>query len=364
MRLIPIHRCMPGMRLGKKIYNEEGLVLLREQVELTEQLIRRLQAMGVSFVYVADPRTDDLIVPDLIRDDTRRAVMSELRTNFKRMMEDTGRRRGMTQLFIGKQFKSVLSTLIDDLSSHEDAMIMLTNMSVTDLYLYEHSLNVCIYSVMLGIACGYSEDDLTTIGLGALLHDVGKTKIPLDILLKPNKLTEAEFEVMKTHTEHGFRLLKDEPNIPLLSAHCAFQHHERLDGTGYPRGLKGEEIHEFARWIGLVDTYDAMTSHRVYRKAMLPHQAMEQLYAGAGSLYDLKMLETFRNKIALYPLGVSVTLSSGHKGIVVDVNTSHPQRPVIRILQDSEGNDLKDLYEVDLSKQLNLVVTQVNDLSV
>ncbi|ANE48460.1 histidine kinase [Paenibacillus swuensis] len=361
MRLIPIHRCEPGMKLGRKIYNEEGLVLLSEQVELTGGLIRRLEQMGIAYIYIADARTEDVTIPDLISDDTRRRVMFEIRSNFKRIMDEAGRKRNVVQPTMGKDFRNVMQVLIDDLGSHKDAMIMLTNMSITDLYLYEHSLNVCIYSTMLGMADGYNREELMTLGLGALLHDVGKTKIPVEILHKPHALSESEFETMKKHAELGFRILKDEPNIPLLSAHCAFQHHERMNGTGYPRGIGGEDIHDYAKWIGLVDSYDAMISHRVYRKAMLPHQAMEMLYTGSGTLYEQSKLEAFRDKVALYPVGVSVMLHSGEKGVVVDINSSFPQRPIIRVLQDAEGQDLKQMYEIDLSKNLNVMIAQVND---
>lgn len=363
MRFMPIHMCEPGMRLGKKIYNEDGLVLLGQNVELTDSLIKRLEKMGVAFVYIHDPRTEDMVVPDIISEETRRVVLTEIRSNFRKIMDDVGHKRSKSpHPFLGKQFRSALTMLIDDLSSHKDAMMMLTNMSVKDLYLYEHSLNVCIYSSMLGMAAGYSREELMTLGLGALLHDIGKTKIPSEILLKPDPLTQEEYEIMKTHAELGYKLLKDEANIPLISAHCAYQHHERLNGTGYPRGIEGKEIHEFARWIGLVDSYDAMTSHRVYRRAMLPHQAIEVLYTCSGTLYETAQVELFRDKVAIYPLGISVTLHTGEKGVVVDINSAFPQRPIVRILEDEAGQDLTQYYEIDMSKNLNVMITNVNEM--
>lgn len=120
---------------------------------------------------------------------------------------------------------------------------------------------------------------------------------------------------MQAHTEIGFQILKEEPNIPLLAAHCALQHHERIDGSGYPRGLTGPQIHEYAKWLGVADSYDAMTSNRVYKKAMLPHQAVEALYVGSGTLYEQKHLELFRDRVAIYPLGLTVKLSTGRAGL-------------------------------------------------
>jgi HD-GYP domain-containing protein (c-di-GMP phosphodiesterase class II) len=142
------------------------------------------------------------------------------------------------------------------------------------------------------------------------------------------------------------------------------QHHERLDGSGYPRGIRGEEIHDFAKWIGLVDSYDAMTTNRVYRAAMLPHQAMEVLYTGADSLYEKSKVEHFRDRVAIYPLGATVTLNTGETGVVVDVNSQFAQRPIVRILEDQEGQTLKEPYEIDLSTHLSVIVTGIGNVQV
>ncbi|GGD74313.1 HD-GYP domain-containing protein [Paenibacillus nasutitermitis] len=361
MRLLPIHMCREGMKLAKKIYSEEGLVLLAEQVELTSKLIARLSECGVSFVYIQDPRTADLVVPDLISEETRQHALQEIRTNFRGMMDKPNRKSGATYPYIAKPFREVMNMVIDDLTSQKDAMLMLMNMGIVDDYLFQHSLNVCVYSTLLGIASGYTREQLMTLGLGAMLHDIGKTQISSSLLKKTGSLTRDEYEEMKRHAERGFYLLKDEPNIPLLAAHCAYQHHERLDGSGYPRGIKGDEIHEYAKWIGLVDSYDAMTSTRIYRNPMLPHQAVEALYTGTGTLYEQRMLQTFRDKVAIYPLGVTVKLQTGESGVVVDIKASCPHRPVVRVLQDVAGMDLKKPYEVDLSTQLTMMISSVNE---
>jgi putative nucleotidyltransferase with HDIG domain len=359
MRLLSITKCLPGMRLGKNIFNEDGRVLLGVHMELTESLIRRLQDCGVDFVCVEDERTDDIIIPNMITDRTRSKALSQIRSTFKMVMEDAGRRRASGSL--AKEFKEVLNMVLDDLSDQQDAMVMLLDMNVYDHYLYQHSLNVCIYACSLGMHIGYSRNDLYVLGLGALLHDIGKTKIPLDILNKKEKLTPDEYSIMQLHAELGYKVLKEEANIPLVSAHCALQHHERMDGSGYPRGIEGSEIHEFAQWIGLVDSYDAMTSHRVYRRAILPHQAIESLYAGAGTLYSVDKIAVFRDKIAMYPLGVTVSLNTGESGVVVDINSSCPHRPIIRILEDHLGQTVKVPYEIDMSKQLSVMIADFSE---
>jgi HD-GYP domain-containing protein (c-di-GMP phosphodiesterase class II) len=253
-----------------------------------------------------------------------------------------------------------MKMIIDDLNGHDGAVIMLMNMNVLNTYVYQHSLNVSIYTTMLGMAFGYNRDELMTLGLGSLLHDIGKTKINWELLRKPRLFTQEEFMEVQRHAEYGFKMLKDEPNIPLIAAHCAFQHHERINGSGYPRGIKGADIHDFAKWIAIADSYDAMTTHRAHRDAMLPHQAMESLFAGTGTLYDQKKIAFFRDHVAIYPIGITVTLSTGESGVVTDINPAAPQRPVVRVLHDPQGQRLTQPYEVDLMKQLTVMIKQVN----
>lgn len=361
MRLLPISKCAPGMKLAKKIFSEDGIVLLGDGMELTSRLIDRLQQCGIQYVYIEDSRTEDVKVPNLISEDTFRTALKEIRTNFREMMDRPKMKKGVAYPYIAQPFKNMMNMIIDDLSSHKDAMIMLMNMGSVDHYLFQHSLNVCVYTTLLGMSSGYSREETMTLGMGALLHDIGKTQISENLLKKPGSLSRDEFEIMKRHAVIGYRMLKDQPNLPLLVAHCAYQHHERLDGSGYPRGIKGNEIHEYAKWIGLVDSYDAMTTNRVYHKPILPHDAVERLYAGSEILYEQRMLQQFRDKVAIYPIGITVKLSSGESGVVVDLNYSYPHRPIIRILSNEAGEELKCPYEVDLSKQLSLMITGVND---
>lgn len=360
MRLVSVKNCEPGKRLAKSIFNENGVVLLTVNAELTQQILNRLEAQGIEYIYVQDPLTDDIVIEDPISDETHSQAIQAIRRSFLQLMNDnlTGKQVRHNH-FIGKEFRDIMELILDDMSGNTNAMMMLSKISVTDFYLYQHSLNVCIYSTMLGMASGMTRDELIVLGMGAMLHDIGKTKIPLDILQKPGQLTAEEIEVMKEHTTIGFQMLKDEPNIPLIVAHCALQHHERLDGSGYPRQLKGEEIHDYARWIALVDAYDAMTSNRVYKDALLPHQAVELLYTKADILFDRHKIEQFRNRFALYPLGVTVQLQTGEIGVVVDINSSSPQRPIVRIINEANGEPVTQPYEIDMSKQLNVMIAKV-----
>jgi HD-GYP domain-containing protein (c-di-GMP phosphodiesterase class II) len=347
------------MQLAKSIYSDEGLVLLAEGVELTEPLLNRLKELGMRFLYIRDPLTEGIDVREPISQETRRRAMHTLKRTFRDYIDRPARHAIGVYPYVGREMREVMRLIIDDLSSNRDAMMMLMDMQAVDHYLYSHSLNVCIYTTMLGLAHGYQGEDLLTLGLGALLHDIGKTQIDMQVLLKPGKLDERELAEMRRHAEIGYLLLKDEPNIPLIAAHCAYQHHERINGSGYPRGLQGDEIHEFAKWIAIVDSYDAMTSYRVYRNTMLPHQAVEALYAGSGTLYDTEMLKVFRDNVAIYPVGIGVRLSTGQEAVVVDLNATSVHRPIVRVLTDEEGHELTQPYDLDLSKQLSIVIREV-----
>ncbi|OAB43228.1 HD-GYP domain-containing protein [Paenibacillus glacialis] len=363
MRLVPVQMLKEGMKLGKKIYSADGVTLLAEGVELTNNLIRRLKGISIDYVYIQDLLTEDIVIPEVLHEETRRKALYTIQSSFKKISESTATGNSIGGYrHLGKDFSNVMQSILDDLNSQEVTMIMLMDMNLTDHYLYRHSLNVCIYTLILGAASGLSYEQLKVLGIGSLLHDIGKTQIPIKILMKPERLDEKEFEQIKSHTELGFKILKDEPGIPLLAAHCALQHHERLNGTGYPRGLKGSEIHEFAQWLGMADSYDAMTSHRVYKQAMLPHQAMDLLYGGSGILFDQMKLQVFRDKVAIYPPGMSVKLSSGETGVVSRIHPSIPQRPVVRILTNEYGEALKAPYDMDLTLSLSIVITQVEGL--
>ncbi|WP_054957022.1 HD-GYP domain-containing protein [Paenibacillus dakarensis] len=357
MRLIHLSLLQPGMVLGKNIYNNEGNILLAEGVKLTDYLIRRLGALDFSYIYIKDSKTEDIAIPELISEQTKLEAIRSIRTEYKNLEKQSNLKGSF--LHLGKTFSGMMENIMDEISAVNESMVLLTDMNTNDYNLYQHSLNVCLYSLVLGISYGYSRDEVKTLGIGALLHDIGKTRLTPELIQKPGRLTDEEFKEVQTHTLIGYKILKDEPNIPLLSAHCALQHHERLDGSGYPRGLKGPETHEYAKWIAIADSYDAMTTRRIYKPAMLPHQAVEVLYAGSGTLYEQRFLAVFRDRVAIYPTGMTVRLSTGETGVVSKINDSVPHRPVIRILYTPDGQEARVPYEVDMSESLAVMIAAI-----
>jgi putative nucleotidyltransferase with HDIG domain len=362
MRLIATTRCEPGTILAKALYTETGSVLLARDVELTGSLLKRIKQLGIDTLYIRDKATEDIIIEDPISDETRRVALHSIYDSFTSVVKSEKKWKARFSPTHVHSFRQAFEGILQDLKTNKNAINLLTNICTFDHYVYAHSLNVAVYTTALGIQQGLNDKELVEVGMGAMLHDVGKMMIPSEILNKKGKLTDEEFEVIKRHTEFGFEMLRAQEGISLLSAHCAFQHHEKIDGTGYPRGLKGDEIHKYARLMAVGDVFDAVTSNRVYRKAMLPHVAMEILYADAGKHFERAFVEGFGKTIAIYPIGITVTLNTGETGVVVDYNRHLPSRPVVRILKNPDGTNLKKLYEIDLSKSLTTLIVNCDSI--
>ncbi len=174
-----------------------------------------------------------------------------------------------------------------------------------------YSVNTTVLSLIIGIGRNYSTDQLLELGMVVLMHDIGKLKVPEKILNKTDPLTKEEFEEIKKHAMYGYEMLRLNQDISLLSAHVALQHQEKYDGSGYPRGLKGKEIHEYARIATISDVYEALTSVRVYRGAMEPYKAYEFITVNSGSHFDPEFVKAFCKNVAVYPNGTGVVLSYG-----------------------------------------------------
>lgn len=361
MRLIDVSCVQEKAVLAQSVHNSDGKVLLRAGAELNDSLLRRLRLLGITYLYIEDERTDDIIVEPAIRSETRQQAVSVMTEAFKEAETALLTDRGSFHFHkMEKQFSNIVREILSQVSSRAEAVDLLTHLYVHDDYIFSHSLNVTIYTLALAEKLKtLSAKQKEEIGLGAMLHDIGKTVVPVSILTKPGRLTKEEFDIIKQHPEAGFNLLRKEHTFPLTAAHCAFQHHERLDGSGYPRGLKGNDIHLFGKILGIADVYDAVTSNRSYRKAMLPHEGMEILYAGAGESFDLQFVETFRKAIVLYPNGLTVELNDGRRGVVKSQNAYLSDRPVIRILEE-EGQQISVPYDVELATETTLLIQETD----
>lgn len=355
MRLVATATVIVGTKLGKAIYNENGKILVNKGVLLNERILKRLLQLGITYIYIDDKITDDIEFQEPISDPLKRKALKTIVATFKEIEAEPVSSRAFVLEKSVPQFKVIVQNMISELKNNNELMSILSDVCIHDSYIFTHSLNVSLYALAIGMELKLPQAQLEAIGLGAILHDIGKVTIPKDILMKPDKLTVEEYNVVKTHPSEGFELLRKTHSVPLLVAHCAFQHHERLDGSGYPRGIKANHIHQYAQIVSVADVFDAVTSNRIYRKAMLPHEGLELLYSGVESQFQTKIVMAFKHAVAIYPVGVTVELNDGRKGVVVKQNTSFSERPFVRIIEEYSRSI--EPYEINLADELSTIVT-------
>jgi len=233
------------------------------------------------------------------------------------------------------QAREVVDNVVDSLLRNDEALLWLTKLKEKDEYTAEHSINVCILSVAFAKHLGHDKREIKKIGLGGFLHDVGKAKIPIEVLNKPGRFTDDEFEIMKSHPKFGRDLLMSLPESKHTSIDIAYNHHERIDGSGYPRGLVDHQIPYYAKIIALTDTYDAITSNRVYDTGRASMDALDIIYKCKGTQFDEELAVEFIKCIGIYPPGSIVELTNGEVGLVLSHSSETKLRPrIILVLDD------------------------------
>ena len=260
-----------------------------------------------------------------------------------------------------KNINSLAKDIVDEILCNRNTMINLVDLRTFDDYTYSHSLNVTVLSVVLGTALKLSRDTIYELAIGALIHDTGKMFIEKKILNKPGKLSIEEFAEIKKHSELGFQYLFNNADIPENAKIAALHHHEQYNGNGYPNGLAGGEISLFGRIITAADVYDALSSDRPYRKAMLPSDAVEYIMGGYGSMFDPDIVKVFIKKVAPYPIGTCVRLSSGDMGIVIKNYEETSLRPIVKLIINNKPTN----KTIDLSNDrssLSITVKEIVNL--
>ena len=260
----------------------------------------------------------------------------------------------MTKIALGggidsKLAKEAVAECVNSVLHSPDAMLWVTQLKNKDEYTAQHSMNVCVLSIVLGRQLNLSEKNLNIVGLCGMMHDMGKILIPLEVLNKPGKLELAEMEIMKTHTTLGCELLKSSDDMHPSAIQVALNHHERLDGKGYCRHIKQTGISHFARMVAIADMYDAMTSDRVYQSGRAHLEATNAMISLAGSHLDPALVVKFIESIGVYPPGCLVELTNGVIAMVIEINEKTKLRPKIITLLDEEKNPSPEQV-IDLSK--------------
>ena len=342
MITLPLIKLRPGMITAQSIYNKEGASYLTRGTPVTAHYISQLKKIGVKNLTVTSINPAFSILPpdDIIQEKTRVKAIHKL--------HDTYQTLAATGELSTDALADTSEEILIDIFSNRSNLIQLTDLRMHDDYTFAHSVNVAVLAAMLGSHVRLSREEMLTLIMGSLLHDIGKIMVPSDILTKSGRLSDEEFAVIRMHPETGRKRLRDLriPSASIIAA-IAGQHHEHMDGRGYPHKLTGDKIHRFARIVAIADVYDALTSSRSYKPAYKPHIAYKIMVNCSPGQFDESLLFLFFDNVALYPVGTVLKTTMGY-AIVKKCEFGHTLTPTVRVFGDADMNLLPRPFDVDL----------------
>ncbi len=322
-----------GMVTASPLYDSNGVLMLSANSRLTRQLIRRLKSLRFHGIYVLGEGSEN---------------------DYKPFLDDAFRQdaiRTLKSLDID-QIMYVANAISNQVIYESGMLYDMQNVCSYDSLTYMHCINVAVLSVMCGVSMGLCNADLVSLGQAALLHDIGKTRVDPKIIKGTHRLSPEERAEMQYHPKFGYDMLAGNPAVSEDVRLGVLYHHENENGSGYPCGIKSDEIPLFAKIIHVADVYDALVSKRSYKARMNPSDALENLMGGIGSQFDMACVEALRSSVALYPVGREVVLSDGLHAWVKENRKGYPTRPLV---VTNSG------LPIDLMKKLNVVITRFAD---
>lgn len=379
MKKVSLIELKPGMVTAEDVLNYDMKMVVPKGVVLTENIISRLESYSIYYVSIENEVVEQLynksVEPSakteapIPESSKSRIYNSEQFAVFSRdfnQCADHFKDSLMKALYKHEPFNaegllSETMQLMKQGETHVSVFDMLLNMRNIDDSIYAHCIDVALISNMLARWLHFSEEEQRLATACGLFHDVGKFMLPQTILRKPDRLTAEEFEIVKTHTTEGLHLLSKFSNIPKEVRNAALMHHEKCDGSGYPYGLKGDEIDNYSKIVTIADIFDAMTSERVYRSAMCPFTVIKAFEDEGIQKYDPKYILTFLENVANSYLNHRVSLSNGMEGNVIFINQSDYSLPIIKCDNDEIINLQEQYYQniMKLSNQKNVSIESI-----
>jgi len=377
MLKLPVNDLKAGMRFSDTLYYHKHSVLCPANAPLQQMDIDRLKRWSIEEVWTDGELTGQRpasLSEENLKDNLSKNI-NEVYKNivenrqkageaYSDMLEKT--RFVLTKIKNSKELdearvKSIYETILSEVTERKGILLsLLLNKSSYD-YLVSHSLNVAVLSTLMGIYMDYKQDRLYDLMLAGLLHNIGMTNLPADITYRDEKLSERQMLLVKSHTLHGYKIIKDDLKLDIDVANAALQHHEYFRGDGgYPKGTKGKEISEFARIVIIADVYAALIIDREYRKAFNSYNALREIVSQSPDRFDPDIVQVFVKVMSLYPVGTTVKLNNGCVALVVESNDNNKLRPIVKLLQNETGDNVaKKNVIVDLTEEKKAFITEV-----
>ena len=349
-RLVRTRQLQPGMKIDQAVVDKSGRNLVQRGSILDNYVIDSLLKMGVMMVYIQSGEETAGDIEKSISPQARKQI-ERLHTDDRSKVElsDSVKTRvaeGIQFIYSNTESKeladttnNIASNLMNAINSTDAIAVDISALKTSDEYTFKHSVDVATMSMVLAKQQGLSQKQIYEIGVAGLLHDIGKTKISLDILNKPARLTDEEFAVMKQHPVFGYRMIKDRDEFSNEICMAVLQHHEKMISKGYPVGFPSDKITQYARILTIADIYDALVTERPYKSAFSQREAVEMIMSMTGEL-DLTAMKSFLESMILYPVDSIVELSNGEKAKVVKNNPHYILRPTVVGIKSGRVYDL------------------------
>lgn len=349
-RLVRTRQLQPGMKIDQAVVDKSGRNLVQRGSILDNYVIDSLLKMGVMMVYIQSGEETAGDIEKSISPQARKQI-ERLHTDDRSKVElsDSVKTRvaeGIQFIYSNTESKeladttnNIASNLMNAINSTDAIAVDISALKTSDEYTFKHSVDVATMSMVLAKQQGLSQKQIYEIGVAGLLHDIGKTKISLDILNKPARLTDEEFAVMKQHPVFGYRMIKGRDEFSNEICMAVLQHHEKMNSKGYPVGFPSDKITQYARILTIADIYDALVTERPYKSAFSQREAVEMIMSMTGEL-DLTAMKSFLESMILYPVDSIVELSNGEKAKVVKNNPHYILRPTVVGIKSGRVYDL------------------------
>lgn len=355
MRRITLDEIKPGMYLLRPLLSDDGKVLLHEGIEIKERYIQSLRNLGFTNLFVGEPENIIGLEEDFHDERHRKQALAAARDVVERFRVGKGINL--------ERVKHFVSGLVDRIGQKQENIHHFIDIRRKEEYMFAHSINTCVLSIMTGIAVGYDTKQLDELGLAAMLHDVGKTKFSRRLARQfPDYLTKNEHEEYRRHTFYSLEILRDTPGLSVDVISACFQHHERWNGSGYPIGLKQDAISEYAQIISIADAYERLIAGLPDRRPISVYYAVAILNKAAGEYFAPAVVDKFNQNVAIYPMGRTVWLSTRQSGIILGVGINNKTTPVVRILA-ADGGLTNQVVELDLRKNPDLFIVELEEMT-